>query len=86
MMKTSRSSSTTLRYVGAAILGGLGLFFAWKLLLPGDGSEQCPVPRNAYNLVKTYKGDGTKELTMFVFDNDELSKQVLAHSAHKVRE
>ena len=85
MMKPSRSSAYTWRYIAAAILGGLGLFFAWKLLVQGDGSEYCPLPKTAYNLVKVYKGDGTKDLTMFVFNNDELSQQVLAHSAHKVR-
>ena len=91
-MKASRSSSPSIRYLLAALLGGVGLFFAWKVLMPGsDGAgalsraaASCPLPKKAYNLVQVYKGDGKLDLTMFVFENDALSKEVLAHSAYKV--
>ena len=90
-MKASRSSSSSIRYLLAALLGGVGLYFAWKVLLPGSGGDplsraaaSCPLPKQSYNLVQVYKGDGKLDLTMFVFENDALSKEVLAHSAYKV--
>lgn len=89
-MKTppSRSSASTVRYLLAAILGGIGVYFAWTVLEPVPpltrAARSCPLEKTQYNVVQIYKEEKL-DLTIFTFDNDAVSKEVLAHASRKVR-
>jgi hypothetical protein len=82
-------SSSSVRYLVAAVLGGVGVYLAWKLLVPMDpmtrAASNCPLDKKLYNLVQIYKGEKL-DLTMFTLDSDAVSKEVLSHASRKVRE
>lgn len=83
----SRSSSSSVRYLTVAVLGGITVYLLWKLLFPMSPMERaaasCPLNKKQYNLVQIYKGDKL-DLTMFTFDTDSVSKEVLAHGSKNV--
>ncbi|GAX81172.1 hypothetical protein CEUSTIGMA_g8605.t1 [Chlamydomonas eustigma] len=90
MSKESKSSGTTIRYVLAAILGGLGFYFLFGFFSAGGSfhsahTSTCKgISSSDLNLVEVYRGDGSLDLRMYVFSQDAISKEVMMHSEKKV--
>jgi hypothetical protein len=88
--KEVKGGSNTVRYVLAAILGGLGVYFLFGFINEGGSFHSAHMSTckgilsSDLNLVEVYKGDGSLDLRMYVFSQDAISKEVMTHSVKKV--